>query len=318
MRPAPPAAMETPTITRPYCRRAARRCAAPLHFALAFAAPLGLSSPAWAVLDPLDNGVVGDGQMKVWTEFLGDTVKLQIAYPGGSGPEDVMYEMQTLYDVGANGSAVNLAPTKLGNPTCDATTNCINGQGNFDGPNGSIDWTSRACLPINGKRYHVTVNFSAFQQPFGKIGIISLLTPNIEWSNQDDAVGVFGTPGTAGFRILSIDQNLPKGFTRGIGPLQNMTFAGWAAADADALETRVRSTTPQTFTLNGDVNTTELPQYNDTRNPGIRVYGDRNPWYRAGYGFAFDIGETAMQASYSFFIENLIQPVIFTDGLERP
>ncbi|WP_306582162.1 hypothetical protein [Dokdonella sp.] len=305
-------------MNRPYCRRAARRCTTPLRSALAIATLLGSSSPAWAVLDPLDNGVVGDGQMKVWTEFLGDTVKVQIAYPGGGGPEDVLDQMQTLYDVGADGSAVNLEPTKLGSPAFDASTNCINGQGNFNGPNGSIDWSSRACLPLNGKRYNVTVTFNAFQQPFGKIRFISLLTSNIEWSNQDDSVGVFGTAGTPGFRILSIDQDVPKGFTRGIGPLQNMTFAGWAAADADRLETRVRSTTPQAFTLAGDVNTNELPQYNDTRYPGLRVYGDRNHWYRAGYGFAFDINETAMQASYSFFIENLIPPVIFTDGFERP
>lgn len=307
-------------LIRSFCRRAVRRFVVPVCSAVAVTALLGASPTAFAALDPLDNGLVGVGQMKVWTEFLGDTVKLQIAYPGGGGPEDVMYQMLTLYDVGADGSAVDLGPTKLGFATFDPASNCILGQGSFLGSNGNIDWNSRACLPLNGKRYIVTVNFTAMQ-PFGKVRFISLLTPNIDgparWSNQDDAVGVFNSAGTPGFRILSIDQNAPKGYTRGIGTLQNMSFAGWAAADADNLETRVRSATPQSFTLNGDVNTVELPQYNDPRYPGMRVYGDRNYYYRAGYGFAFDISETATSASYTFFIENTIQPVIFTNGFEQ-
>ncbi len=276
-----------------------------------------LTTPVAQAFDVIDNGVFGDGRMRVSVGPLGDTNTIEIDPDGPLGFADVLQELTFYYDRGADGAASPLNTSSVGGTTIEAGTNCVTAVGTFFGPNGEIDWESRGCVPFGISRYDVTITFSS-ALPFGRMRFISYVSCAILANGNNDAIGVFGTPGTPGFRILNIDKAQSSGFTHGIGTLDNVTFAGWAAAEAPTLAGRLLAASPVAFSMAGNIDTSQIPQYNDPRYPGVRMHASPTSTGRPGYAFAFDPSLLATNATISFHIYNKITEgdVIFRNGFE--
>lgn len=291
-------------------------CANVLAVLGVFAGSLAASQQARA--DVLENGVFGDGRWKVNAQSVGDTASLEIDPVGPLPLSRMIDHTYTYIDIGANGAGTYLSDTVEGSQTYEPGPNCYTSMGRFAGANGDIDWTAHSCLPFNTQRYTVTLTFESFQ-PLGTVRVISFLESAILGFDIADRLGVFGTPGQNNFRLLSIDGIDAVGFTRGASfrNSTNATYVGWAASDGGTLVTRILSQQPLLFTLAGNIDTSELQQFNDPRYPGVPLYRGSGSTTPAS-AFAFDLSPAATTATISFYIDYQTQPVLFADGFESP
>lgn len=239
----------------------------------------------------LDNGVVGDGHWSVVSANAGDSMVGSIDPVGGT-QGDVIFELFTYIDNGADGGGVRLSAST------SAPAALVGGQavssGSFPGPNGAIAWTAAAAIPAGETEYNVTLSFTS-GTPFGVVRVISYFDEDVMSGDEgDDVLVVLGTPSAENFFLLTLDQvdNIGIGHTGGFLNSPNATYIGWAADKWAQLQALIIGA-GATYSIPGVVDTADLPPYNELRYPGKPAYGPRD----ITQAFAFDLNPLATSAT---------------------
>ncbi len=154
-------------------------------------------TPAMAIW--IDNGISGDGEWTVDVLDGGESENCQIDPIGGTGLTDVIYEWFVYIDVGADGSATRISDN-VTTPAYLSGTNEVTSEGNFAGPNGTINWTSVASIASGSMVYNNVLTFSS-TQPFGTVRVICYLDEDVLGAGDDVLVEI-GTPGNSNFMLL--------------------------------------------------------------------------------------------------------------------
>jgi len=249
-------------------------------------------TPAIAIV--IDNGVSGDGCWEVDVLDAGNSEDGAIDPTGPTGLINVIYEFYTYADPGADGSAMNL-DTNVTTPAFLSGSNEVTSEGNFAGPNGTINWTSVGSILPGSLIYNVTLSFTS-SQPFGTVRVINYLDEDVLGSG-DDVLVVFGTPGADDFQLLTVDQNNDVGVAQAAGYSSAtwMTYIGWAADEFSDLRSAITGA-GASYSIAGVIDTVDLPPYSDPRYPANDAYGPED----ITTALAFDLDPTATSATVIF------------------
>ncbi len=245
-----------------------------------------------AVPIPIDNGVTGDGAWEVTVESGGDSRSGILDPAGPIGPNNVIFELATYVDAGADGGAVRLSDTNItGEPTLTAPGQVSSG-GTFAGPNGPVNWSAVSRIAPGTLVYQNTVTFTS-SAPFGALRVSCYLDEDVLGAG-DDIMVLFGTPGQSDFNVLTVDNTDNFGVSHAAGYLSavNATYIGWAADEFSDLRSAITST-GASYSIPGVINTTSLPPITDARYPGRPVFGPND----ITNAFAFDLSPTATTAT---------------------
>ncbi len=224
---------------------------------------------------------------------------------------DFLFDYTNYIDVGADGGAFDLAGTTITLPPTLVSPDLIASEGNFMGPNGTVNWRMESRFDDGETRYINTL-FLNSAQPLGDIQFISYLDEDVQ-GISDDILYTTGTPGQADFLAYTLDGPERIGYAQGgfylPGPeLANATFDGWAADRYFSLGSAI--TGPgTTYSIAGNINTFNLPAIND---PAL---GPVNGPADITTAFAWSVDALASSATITSFLELIPQnPVIVIDN----
>ncbi len=240
----------------------------------------------------ISNGVTGDGAWQVSALEGGDSTEGILDPAGPIGPNNVIFQLSTLVDAGANGGAVALSQTTITSPPALTAPGQVSSSGTFAGANGPVNWNSVSSIAPGSLVYQNNVTLSS-SAPFGTLRVICYLDEDVVGSG-DDIMVLFGTPGQADFNVLTVDNSDNFGVAHAAGYLtaNNATYAGWAADEFADLISAI-STAGATYSIPGVIDTSSLPPISDARYPGRMVFGPND----ITNAFAFDVTPTATTAS---------------------
>lgn len=247
----------------------------------------------------IDNKITGDGRFSVAVNTAGASVTGEIDPNGAPPNRDVIYTYDHYVDVGAPGGAIKLQNTTITTAPFLSGTGQVTSAGEFQGENGKIQWTAVSTI-VEGDDVYFTKLIFRSAQPFGRVRLIQYFDEDVDGVNDDQLV-VVGTPGGNDFQLLTVDAAENVGVAQGAYLSENvrMTYLGWAADKYPELESRIQSNSnPQTFTINGIIDTTDLPPRNDPRYPGLPVYGTAD----VTSALAFQLQEDATFASATLYV----------------
>lgn len=176
----------------------------------------------------------------------------------------------------------------------------VTSAGNFTGQNGQIDWTTTTSIADGSNVIVNTVTFSS-ANPFGNLQFGNYLDEDVGASLTTNILAPFGTPGQPGFSAFTLDGTQRVGFGQGgvYTPngttLVNATYDGWAADEYNDLITDLGNGTA-TFSVPGNIDTTDLPPFND---PALGpVYGPAD----VTSAFAWTLNPNALTATVTTFL----------------
>jgi hypothetical protein len=213
--------------------------------------------------------------------------------------QNYIFAFTNYIDVGANGGAVILGATTITQPATLVSPDTVVSRGTFAGANGTVNWEIESRLDDG-----VAVVFNTLRldsaTPLGTLRFISYLDEDIS-SPSDDLLFTTGTPGAADFRAFTLDGPERVGFSHGgfylPGPeLVNATYDGWAADRFPQLSAAITGA-GATFTIAGNIDTADLPAFNDPR-LGL-VYGPND----VTTAFAWSANPTATNSVMTSFLE---------------
>ncbi len=254
---------------------------------------VALLAPPHAQANPItiDNGVTGDGAWQVVVEPGGDSFSGILDPAGSIGPSDVIFNLSTLVDPGADGGAVALSSSSITGFTLSAPGQ-VSSSGSFAGANGPVNWNSVSTIAPGSLTYQNTVTFTS-AMPFGTLRVLCYLDEDVAGSS-DDIMVPLGTPGQANFNVLTVDNTDNFGVAHAAGYLTatNATYIGWAADEYSDLINAIANQ-GTTYSIPGVIDTTSLPLITDARYPGRMVYGPND----ITNAFAFDVTPTATTAT---------------------
>lgn len=169
-------------------------------------------------------------------------------------------------DVGPNGQAVSLENTTITlQPTLESA-DLVASEGTFVGNNDSlVRWRVESRFDNGVSRLYNTLILSS-DQPLGEVNFINYLDEEFQAGNSS-LLYVTGTPGQDDFRANSVNNAQRIGFSHGGVyqqgmSLQNATYTGWAANQGPLLQNAITGA-GTTFTLDGNINTANLPPIAD-------------------------------------------------------
>ncbi len=247
----------------------------------------------------IDNKIAGDGRFSVAVDTGGSSVTGEIDPNGAPPKRDVFYAYDHYVDVGAPGGAFKLQNTTITTQPFLSGTGQVTSAGEFQGENGKIQWTAVSTI-VEGDDVYFTKLIFRSAQPFGRVRLIQYFDEDVDGYNDDQLV-VVGTPGASDFQLLTVDAAENVGVAQGayFSESVRMNYLGWAADKYPELQTRIQSTTtPQTFSVSGVIDTTDLPPKSDSRYPGLPVYGTAD----ITSGLAFQLQPDATFASATLYV----------------
>ena len=175
-------------------------------------------------------------------------------------------------------------------------------EGNFIGNNNAtVNWRTETRLLDGVSRVDTQILLTS-SAPLGTIRFINYLDQDVQ-GISDDILFPSGTPGTADFRLFTLDGPLRIGFAQGgtylptAGELENATYAGYAADEYSDLTTAINGATAVTFDINGAIDTNDLPA--DPTDPLGTIYGPND----VTSALAWDVNPTATSALITSFLE---------------
>jgi hypothetical protein len=179
---------------------------------------------------------------------------------------DVIFDFTNYIDIGPNGNAFELANTTITRPPTLVSPDLVVSEGTFTGNNNAVvRWRIESRFDNGISRLYNTLLLDS-DAPLGDLSFINYLDEDIQFPS-DDFLYVTGTPGEKDFRAFTIDDRERIGFSHGGiyqpgAELQNATYSGWAADRFRSLANSIE-TNGTTYTLPGNINTTNIPPRND-------------------------------------------------------
>ena len=177
-------------------------------------------------------------------------------------------------------------------------------------------WTAKSLLPAGSNVYITKLQFSS-DSPFGTIRFIQYLDEDV-LAVGDDLLVLSGTPGQSGFQLFTVDGTYASGIAHGWYPenTSSATYVGWAADKYSQLVSAITGA-GASYSINGNVDTVDLPLRTDSRFPGLRVYGPKD----VTSAIAFDLDPAATSATITLFLGGspggvLIDPDDFNTDVE--
>lgn len=240
----------------------------------------------------INNGVTGDGSWQVAAGEGGDS-RVGILDPAGPvGPSNVIFDLSTLVDTGANGGAIALSQTTITSPPVLTAPGQVSSSGTFAGANGPVNWNSVSRIAPGSLVYQNSVTFTS-SAPFGSLRVICYLDEDVLGSS-DDIMVLFGTAGQSDFNVLTVDNTDNFGVAHAAGYLTspNATYVGWAADEYSDLINAIANQ-GTSYSIPGVIDTTSLPPITDPRYPGRMVFGPND----ITNAFAFDLNPTTTTAT---------------------
>lgn len=257
----------------------------------------------------IDNGITGDGFWSVDVLDAGDTRNGTLDPAGAQGQTDVVFDLFTYVDIGADGGANRLSDFTDSSATLSGS-NQVTSSGTFNGPNGAINWTAVSSIAPGSPIYNAVLSFNS-TAPFGTIRLINYFDEDV-LGVSDDVLVVIGTPGTSDFQLLTIDddQNTGVSHIASYVAATGMSYVGWAADEFSDLRNDITGS-GTSYSIAGNVDTISLPPYNDTRFPTNSAYGPQD----ITNAFAFDFDPTATSGTVTFSLAsspdgNIPDPVV--------
>lgn len=265
-------------------------------------------TPAMAI--SINNGKIGDGAWSVDVLDGGSSFTGEINPVGPIGPEDVVSEFSIFVDTGADGSGVKINNTNVTTTAFFSGLREVTSEGNFAGPNGTIEWKSVGSILRGTHVYNVELTFTS-TNPFGIVRVISYLDSDVRSIVDNDILVKIGIPGTDKFGLLTIDKddNVGVAQSAGFNSAENITFKGWAASNFKDLKDLIEGT-GASYSLPGII--TGLPPFVDPRFPGIDAFGPED----ITSALAFDLSPDATQASVVFSLIGLAGIEECTNGID--
>ncbi len=210
-----------------------------------------------------------------------------------------LFDFINYVDTGSNGQAVNLASTTINQPAALIGPDQVQSSGSFAGANGTVSWTVTQSIDNGTGLLKNVINFNS-AAALGNLRFINYLDQDV-LGLSDDLLQPTGTPGTADFRLFTRDSAEQVGFSQygeflsGQG-LANATYDGFAADKwADLQNAIIGGGT--TYTLNGNIDLTDLPQGS---NPNLgTVYGPND----VTSAMAWSVNPNANSATITTYLE---------------
>ncbi|MCA9095954.1 MAG: hypothetical protein KDA68_20885, partial [Planctomycetaceae bacterium] len=246
-----------------------------------------------------------------WGQFVNGENRISVK--GGTqdyiNVADYIAEYFNYIDVGTAGGGVNLNSTTITSPAALISDDLVASEGTFAGENGTVHWRVESSFEDGSPRLvNKLILTTENNQPLGRIRFMNFLHSHPTGDDDAEIFYLSGTPGAADFRLNILDQEDLAGYTQGgfylPGPeLQNATYVGYAADFWANGSSNITSATGGNYSINGVIDTTNFPPYND---PILgQVYGPNDP----GTTFAWDVNPTATTATMTSFLE------LFSEGL---
>ncbi len=214
--------------------------------------------------------------------------------------EDVIFDFLNFIDVGGNGNAIDLALSNITLAPTLIAPDLVVSEGNFPGPNGLVSWRIESRMDDGIAQFFNTIILES-TAPLGNLQVINYLDEDIR-GVTDDILYVTGTPGQEDFRAFILDGPERVGFSQGgiyiesAGLLENATYEGWAADSFRNLLNNIENA-GTTYTLPGNINTNNLPPFNDPEFGNIFGPADITS------AFAWRVDPNANSARVTSFLE---------------
>jgi hypothetical protein len=223
--------------------------------------------------------------------------------------EDFIFDYLSFVDVGSNGGAQRLGAGGGGfvidQPATLVSPDVVESRGHFLGDSQQqINWIATTSIANGDTRIENAIKFTVATPnatSLGNLRFISYLDEDIE-SPGDDIMFLSGTPGQADFQVFTLDGPERVGFAQsGVytptpGLLENATWDGWAADEYSDLKSAIAGA-GTTYSLAGNIDTTDLPQGTDPELGTIYGPGDITT------AFAWTVNPQATSATISTFME---------------
>jgi hypothetical protein len=259
----------------------------------------------------LDNGINGPRRFEVIVPSAGGTSSAAV-YPAPQVTSnfDLVSDFTPFVQLGATGSARELALFGNNLVTFIAQTGTVRSTGSFTGPNGTINWVSEARLPAGSQRYENTTTFTS-AAAFGAVRYISLMDASV----VDRAAAL--NPGTPDFNFVYFndDQSTSStGIAHGIAQnrLVNASYAGWVMRRANNLFSNITDPARETFSLAGVIDPSIITT-SDPRLPGVTAYRIFNDSSEPATAFAVDLNANATSATIVTYLT--AYPVVQLDPI---
>lgn len=213
---------------------------------------------------------------------------------------DVIFEFLNFVDVGGNGNAIDLSTSNITLPPTLIAPDLVASEGTFQGGNGIVTWRVESSLN-NGETRVINKLFLSSNSSLGDLQVINYLDEDVQ-GVLDDVLYLTGTPGEDDFLAFTLDGPERIGFAQGgiysptTGQLENATYEGWAADRFADLRSDIFGN-GTTYTIPGNIDTTDLPLFNDAELGDI--YGPAD----VTTAFAWRVDPTATEAVVTSFLE---------------
>lgn len=212
---------------------------------------------------------------------------------------DMISDFLNYIDTGANGGAFELRGTTITQVPTLVSPDHVVSKGTFQGENGLVRWQVDSYLNNGEARVYNELTLDS-DSNLGALSFINYLDHDSGTENND-LVYQTGTPGEDGFRAVTLDDAERIGFAQGgifkpSAGLVNATYAGWAADSFSNLRQSI-SGPGTTYTIAGNINTTNLPALTDP------VLGPVNGLGDVTTAFKWTVNPTSKNAKITSFLD---------------
>ncbi|MHB8969228.1 MAG: choice-of-anchor L domain-containing protein [Pirellulaceae bacterium] len=213
--------------------------------------------------------------------------------------ENVIFGFTNYIDVGGNGGAIDLASSTITMPATLISDDLVVSEGTIAGQNGTIAWRVETRFDDGIAIVYNTLTLTS-ATPLGNLRFINYLDEDVQ-GVSDDLMYVTGTPGANDFRVFTLDGPQRVGFSQG-GYLESgtnlvgATFDGWAADEYPDLRSAILGA-GTAYSLNGNIDTTDLTPFNDPELGNIYGLADVTT------AFAWSVNPVATQSKITTLLE---------------
>lgn len=213
--------------------------------------------------------------------------------------EDVIFDFLNYIDTGANGSAFELRGTTITQAPTLVSPDHVVSRGTFTGENGLVRWQVDSYLRNGESRVYNELTLES-DADLGALSFINYLDEDV-LGVSDDILYTTGTPGNDDFRAYTLDNAERIGFSQGgvfnAGTgLINATYEGWTADSFSNLKLAIPGP-GTTYSIAGNINTTNLPAFNDPELGTVNGPADVTT------AFKWTVNPTSRNAKITTFLE---------------
>lgn len=213
---------------------------------------------------------------------------------------DAIFEFLNYVDIGANGSAIDLANSTITLAPTLIAPDLVASEGTVTGANGTIRWRVESRMDDGVAKVFNTLILDS-DAALGDIQVINYLDEDV-LAPSDDLMYTVGTPGEADFRVFTLDGPERIGFSQGgiyiptPGELENATYEGWAADEYSDLQVAITGAGTN-YTVAGNIDTTDLVPFTDPELGSAFGLADVTT------AFTWRVNPTATSARITSFLE---------------